>query len=157
MRRIGVSPARAGMVPQRPVLQPQRPRFPRASGDGPSQGIGAGAVPQFPPRERGWSHTGGAAEGCRAVSPARAGMVPGKKAELTGKKGFPRASGDGPTLGNDNTLGNQFPPRERGWSLQHLGAQAGGRVSPARAGMVPERREPELRGLGFPRASGDGP
>ena len=157
MRRIGVSPARAGMVPQRPVLQPQRPRFPRASGDGPSQGIGAGAVPQFPPRERGWSHTGGAAEGCRAVSPARAGMVPGKKAELTGKKGFPRASGDGPCSISVPRLAGEFPPRERGWSLSGANLSYADLVSPARAGMVPDPASPRSILLGFPRASGDGP
>ena len=71
-----VSPARAGMVPCR-TLRKDRPQgFPRASGDGPSGRCWCSRLPQFPPRERGWSLTAPKQASQEVVSPARAGMVP---------------------------------------------------------------------------------
>ena len=51
----------------------------------------------------------------------------------------------------------EFPPRTRGWTLARLPRSALGIVSPAHAGMDPQRQG--LRGSRprFPRARGDGP
>ena len=93
-------------------------RFPRASGDGPEIRKDAALAKEFPPRERGWSRLRvGAAQG-RRVSPARAGMVPIKYLLTLRSQCFPRASGDGPLRRAQEANDDQFPPRERGWSLK---------------------------------------
>ena len=84
------------MVPEGGCTQPVRIRFPRASGDGPLQKKGLGAMPKFPPRERGWSPAADCAATRRAVSPARAGMVLSLAVDAVLCLCFPRASGDGP-------------------------------------------------------------
>ena len=51
-------------------------RFPRASGDGPTQDGPIWYSSRFPPRERGWSLARVLQAHVYWVSPARAGMVP---------------------------------------------------------------------------------
>ena len=135
----GVSPARAGMVQSSSVRQLPMSRFPRASGDGPQRLMLQQDADGFPPRERGWSlhHLHGAVG--RAVSPARAGMVPTCCCWTSVPVSFPRASGDGPRLPRCFGRSSTFPPRERGWSLYGYPALRDQRVSPARAGMVRRR------------------
>ena len=70
--------------------------------------------------------------------------------------GFPRASGDGPIGWNLQRLTPEFPPRERGWSLDAGCHLLDVIVSPARAGMVPGVCIGNSSVGGFPRASGDG-
>ena len=134
-----VSPARAGMVQSSSVRQLPMSRFPRASGDGPQRLMLQQDADGFPPRERGWSlhHLHGAVG--RAVSPARAGMVPTCCCWTSVPVSFPRASGDGPRLPRCFGRSSTFPPRERGWSLYGYPALRDQRVSPARAGMVRRR------------------
>ncbi len=74
-----------------------------------------------------------------AVSPARAGMVPGNQHGRTEEESFPRASGDGPQFEKSRPASPAFPPRERGWSLAKTKMAKSVYVSPARAGMVPWR------------------
>ena len=70
---------------------------------------------------------------------------------------FPRASGDGPFEAPIPAIDAEFPPRERGWSLDCKVCMCTGCVSPARAGMVPHLGKEMSVYKGFPRASGDGP
>ena len=91
-----VSPARAGMVPAYHGRRLPASRFPRASGDGPVTISHGGAMATFPPRERGWSLSCLPSNWSSAVSPARAGMVPGRQVQRARCIRFPRASGDGP-------------------------------------------------------------
>ena len=111
----------------------------------------------FPPRERGWSQFQQWQSYSLAVSPARAGMVRAGVEHLHLVRSFPRASGDGPLTAKAWRLKTRFPPRERGWSLDHVGPALAAPVSPARAGMVPWPRRRPSPGSRFPRASGDGP
>ena len=172
-----VSPARAGMVRGQSRVIQQAVGFPRASGDGPSELLQLLDHILFPPRERGWSPLGHAGNLAASVSPARAGMVPAyhgrrlpasrfPRASGDGPKtlrshaalyGFPRASGDGPTPLLLLAGQSAFPPRERGWSPNKRSFHHDGKVSPARAGMVPRRLPSPPARSGFPRASGDGP
>ena len=152
-----VSPARAGMVPRAPRCAGQTSCFPRASGDGPLKGDRYGYVAWFPPRERGWSLAPHHLLAHRPVSPARAGMVPRHDFAVAAALGFPRASGDGPRSQADHEKVTQFPPRERGWSLDLRTTWQDSPVSPARAGMVPAGECGKATAGGFPRASGDGP
>ena len=64
-------------------------------------------------------------------------MVPSIVAQCRARDGFPRASGDGPTLSDLLAKRVEFPPRERGWSRMHQDRITRATVSPARAGMVP--------------------
>ena len=132
-----VSPARAGMVPGSKLDVVVRCGFPRASGDGPPNALFCVRAAAFPPRERGWSLADSFFPLLSCVSPARAGMVPGKSASLRNL--------------------DPFPPRERGWSRDVLGKAASRDVSPARAGMVPHSLRYLPTSASFPRASGDGP
>ena len=152
-----VSPARAGMVPIRHAARPRRACFPRASGDGPASASGAVTQLQFPPRERGWSHKAPPPPKNYGVSPARAGMVPRPAHYSADHQRFPRASGDGPQLFAEAVVRLQFPPRERGWSRAGRSERIDHRVSPARAGMVPQGGAGAAACRSFPRASGDGP
>ena len=91
---------------------------------------------EFPPRERGWSHSAPVALQGAVVSPARAGMVPPDALGSCSAMCFPRASGDGPLIRPPSSASGLFPPRERGWSHGKLHLVASILVSPARAGMV---------------------
>ena len=152
-----VSPARAGMVPHLRRSSGRMAGFPRASGDGPRPARLRRRNALFPPRERGWSPYCGDDEDAAEVSPARAGMVPCRPACPVQPARFPRASGDGPNPEDVNTRMEEFPPRERGWSLACAVDALAEMVSPARAGMVPQTPRFRSAGCGFPRASGDGP
>ena len=152
-----VSPARAGMVRGRCGKFPPCPRFPRASGDGPSYHWPMPSRARFPPRERGWSLMSFRVALCCHVSPARAGMVPAGCPALPSVPRFPRASGDGPKVARLRDILAGFPPRERGWSRGERSNRKRASVSPARAGMVLTWRTEAAGTSRFPRASGDGP
>ena len=152
-----VSPARAGMVPSEASICSGAMGFPRASGDGPWTMWEISPMSSFPPRERGWSLVPLADAQPRQVSPARAGMVPDVISCCPLLPCFPRASGDGPGRLSSSAISSSFPPRERGWSQGSTPARHSGRVSPARAGMVPRRKIEPKACERFPRASGDGP
>jgi len=70
--------------------------LPRASGDGPGHIAAMRSSPAAPPRERGWTRSGHAADHRGDGSPARAGMDPAWKTPAWRKSRLPRASGDGP-------------------------------------------------------------
>ena len=134
-----VSPARAGMVRSLMFVGMRGKRFPRASGDGPYFIWLRDDAWRFPPRERGWSPKAGNNWNNYRVSPARAGMVPGRTTQAVQPFRFPRASGDGPPAWCFYDMLTQFPPRERGWSQARRSSIWRSWVSPARAGMVPKK------------------
>ncbi len=70
---------------------------------------------------------------------------------------LPRESGDGPEKATLVIGTEQAAPRERGWTLQKLGAARGARGCPARAGMDPWRFSGFRSEPWLPRESGDGP
>ena len=152
-----VSPAPAGMGPGTSISATGRTRFPRASGDGPQYNAQASQGAAFPPRQRGWARPHAQGPRRHLVSPAPAGMGPGKPVSPGQGERFPRASGDGPLNRMLHDLGAGFPPRQRGWALGALSAAPAGLVSPAPAGMGPAYLAPTAAKVGFPRASGDGP
>ena len=84
-------------------------------------------------------------------------MVPGQHSVAATALGFPRASGDGPCYSLRHIPQLEFPPRERGWSLNTSAVMNMSNVSPARAGMVLTQGEENENRYRFPRASGDGP
>ena len=131
--------------------------FPRASGDGPFSELRAYTGRAFPPRERGWSRPKAGQSQVLGVSPARAGMVLRRVEGRKHRRRFPRASGDGPVFTVWSARKDEFPPRERGWSLKGILLAAHKSVSPARAGMVPRSASGWSPAMRFPRASGDGP
>ena len=134
-----VLPARAGMVP-RHWCRPSLPcGAPRASGDGPQNGVPRDPGGQCSPREREWSHVGVLWGVLMTVLPARAGMVRLRTWRSRCGRGAPRASGDGPDHQGGYLTPPGCSPREQGWSLVTAAGDAGRLVLPARAGMVPTR------------------
>ena len=131
--------------------------LPRACGDGPASLSWPRYPKKSPPRGRGWSGVGRLRARDGWVSPARAGMVPRPGDAVTCRRGLPRACGDGPHDRMLGAVGYTSPPRVRGWSRGVAGVDLPGRVSPARAGMVPRRGRSSARGARLPRACGDGP
>jgi len=130
---------------------------PRARGDGPGgQDLQHGDLP-CSPRTRGWSPAAPEGQGQRALLPAHAGMVPGRRACGRPGAAAPRARGDGPRCGNPLAIWRSCSPRTRGWSPDMRMALYKRALLPAHAGMVPDGR-PDRHGRGAaPRARGDGP
>ena len=110
-------PARAGMAPFCPRHYFDLARLPRASGDGPSTGMGNHPEVMVALRERGWPRQRARAVAGPLGCPARAGMAPIRRSA-------------GRSCGG-------LPPRERGWPLDGAYVNVGGRGCPARAGMAP--------------------
>ena len=112
---------------------------------------------KFPPHTRGWTTHVGDQPWFTRVSPAHAGM---DRVDIEANARFicfPRTRGDGPSCWMSHTAAESFPPHTRGWTLRVAPITRHARVSPAHAGMDPERRTPP-RQLGcFPRTRGDGP
>ena len=131
--------------------------LPRASGDGPASVPVAGTTAWAAPRERGWTLVGDAGGGYPAGCPARAGMdLPlTDRGKVVG--GLPRASGDGPRVGDAQPLHSVAAPRERGWTLPVVLPLSDFRGCPARAGMDPLSAAAAVSSSWLPRASGDGP
>ena len=70
---------------------------------------------------------------------------------------FPRTRGDGPRDDRAVVDAQWFPPHARGWTDGAVSGLADRNVSPARAGMDPDRPVRSSRRHGFPRTRGDGP
>src|SRR5690606_15430834 len=93
----------------------------------------------------------------QGVVPARAGVDLYQSADGECNKSGPRASGGGPVLGDENVLGDEWSPRERGWTVSLRMHGPAVIVVPARAGVDPALCSLcELCSRG-PRASGGGP
>ncbi len=152
-----VFPARAGMVPIASDHAIGCGRVPRASGDGPYSGYLSADIDVCSPRERGWSLRLLLSASKGWVFPARAGMVPPNILSPESSFCVPRASGDGPPARTKDEVLSRCSPRERGWSSRPPSTVDAKHVFPARAGMVPESSRQRGKGLGVPRASGDGP
>ena len=112
----GVSPARAGMDPGTRSAACCRGRFPRTRGDGPLSDRSAFDPGSFPPHARGWTCKRTRRAWRRWVSPARAGMDPGRHPPPPAGRRFPRTRGDGPYRGAVDRLPAAFPPHARGWT-----------------------------------------
>ena len=91
------------------------------------------------------------------VSPAHAGMDPFKKFGLVKEYCLPRARGDGPRMSRRAWTKTESPPRTRGWTAPAASPAAVPSVSPAHAGMDPDRRRVQQIVHRLPRARGDGP
>ena len=109
--------------------------FPRRRGDGPLPSRPASRRIRFPPQARGWTPESTAPIQSILVSPAGAGMDPLRFGWKGLTRRFPRRRGDGPWVSADFEDQFEFPPQARGWTPGALGIHAGGRVSPAGAGM----------------------
>ena len=152
-----VSPAGAGMDRASRASAAGRFRFPRRRGDGPVSAFAIGRFNMFPPQARGWTLGFGCLDLRAAVSPAGAGMDPGPPRRSRSRSCFPRRRGDGPAAVVVGTAPALFPPQARGWTAAERIAALAARVSPAGAGMDPERPTPPHDRRRFPRRRGDGP
>ena len=152
-----VLPARAGVVRGGQRAPRRSSRSPRASGGGPRERRVSVALPEFSPRERGWSAPCEARVPSARVLPARAGVVRSPHRRTRRASRSPRASGGGPTIGWFTLSDGVFSPRERGWSGAGLLLLVLPVVLPARAGVVRPREAPCGDRDGSPRASGGGP
>ncbi len=152
-----VLPARAGVVRRWSPGGPTTGRAPRASGGGPQCADRSRTAPACSPRERGWSVPDSDVAGCRAVLPARAGVVRGGRGRGCSYERAPRASGGGPRRGWPPGATPTCSPRERGWT--GVSAVLGPLllVLPARAGVDRVRAAHRGRRRRAPRASGGGP
>ena len=150
-------PALAGMDPRWAGGRPIGERIPRARGDGPYFELPCRGPGGDSPRSRGW--TPGTPSGARpdAGFPALAGMDPRARARAPGRRGIPRARGDGPQARAPGRRARPDSPRSRGWTvgLGRLRQDVDG--FPALAGMDPCLRLRPPRPAGIPRARGDGP
>jgi len=116
-------------------------RLPRARGDGPVIVVVPTAEMRSPPRARGWSLGRWDDARWHLVSPARAGMVPVAPFAQSLPARLPRARGDGPAGTSVYFVPLESPPRARGWSRAIAAEVVEAVVSPARAGMVPDRAQ----------------
>ena len=134
-----VSPARAGMDRSRQPFAASFARFPRTRGDGPEGGADDPGDGLFPPHARGWTRANIIQTTGTIVSPARAGMDP-RRADLRAMpQRFPRTRGDGPSRAAYWCPRLSFPPHARGWTGDNIRVTHVTKVSPARAGMDPQR------------------
>ena len=78
-------------------------------------------------------------------------------ADPASRSSFPRMRGDGPSTSTARSCSMRFPPHARGWTLICNGNGWPHDVSPACAGMDPERTSCCRERLCFPRMRGDGP
>ncbi len=154
---LSVSPAYAGMAPAMRIAMLATLCFPRVRGDGPACGWVSRNAATFPPRTRGWPPRLAGAGAVARVSPAYAGMAPGRNTPSRSVVCFPRVRGDGPTPRLESTGSRPFPPRTRGWPPPHCVRVVSCDVSPAYAGMAPQRHRSRCSSRRFPRVRGDGP
>ena len=152
-----VSPAGAGMDLIDGEAERRRKGFPRRRGDGPRVVSIHDDTNQFPPQARGWTPGRRALPGVAGVSPAGAGMDPGRGAGETGGVGFPRRRGDGPQVPERSSGSVGFPPQARGWTSRCRPKTPNPTVSPAGAGMDPPSAASTRSRRRFPRRRGDGP
>ena len=110
-----------------------------------------------PPRVRGWSRDGYGVPRLDGVSPACAGMVPGRKPTTRSPRSLPRVRGDGPIIVVWPLDEMRSPPRARGWSGRD-DAYDHESVSPPRARGWPVHAGRWARLFRrLPRVRGDGP
>ncbi len=109
------------------------------------------------PRPRGWSRRRAHLGEVRALLPAPAGMVPGRRRSCCAPRSAPRARGDGPSKSLAIRLRQLCSPRPRGWSRRPVRGGGLEGLLPAPAGMVPSRPPPRPARRTAPRARGDGP
>ncbi len=131
--------------------------LPRSRGDGPTRVPTIVCTSDAPPLARGWSLTPERHPRRAHRSPARAGMVPGRRPSAGRSWSLPRSRGDGPEGANAAAVLLDAPPLARGWSLHRLAGFVVGVRSPARAGMVPVLDGSRCQGGPLPRSRGDGP
>src|SRR5690606_38927780 len=155
--RSRLLPARAGTVPRRPRGSPARTAAPRTRGDGPPTWRRLPRPWDCSPHARGWSLRQHLLTGLLHLLPARAGMVPRRRARRGRRCAAPRTRGDGP---------GQFPclagllvcsPHARGWSPRAPSTPTSSTLLPARAGMVPMWPAGTRWPRPGPRTRGDGP
>ena len=117
VRRRSVSPAHAGMDLGHGQPMPPPTSFPRTRGDGPAPRSECSTGTSFPPHTRGWTvdHIDG--DPRNRVSPAHAGMDPGRPSGVRVEPCFPRTRGDGPVVSIPSTVSSTFPPHTRGWTV----------------------------------------
>src|SRR5437868_4086263 len=84
-------------------------------------------------------------------------MVPSSRLRSASVTHRPRARGDGPTTADSLKAALESAPRTRGWSYLSWAQDAGARIGPAHAGMVPGRGRTRRSPADRPRARGDGP
>ena len=131
--------------------------FPRTRGDVPWYFRNPHEAEWFPPHTRGCTLYGFPKSLHCVVSPAHAGMYLTSEIVSNKANGFPRTRGDVPRPELKSILVREFPPHTRGCSTLPSTARIFGGVSPAHAGMYPDRlllREFTER---FPRTRGDVP
>ena len=152
-----VSPAGAGMDPGRGVRTRVPIGIPRRRGDGPFPYEAVALVMRYPPQARGWTYCRGLCYELRHVSPAGAGMDL-RTSLLAGTfRCIPRRRGDGPDSARLLYLCDTYPPQARGWTLRNRIYSFRVAVSPAGAGMDPDRPRMARPRIGIPRRRGDGP
>ncbi len=142
-----------------PLTYARKPHIslPRPRGDGPWRGWLGRSDSASPPPTRGWTLRCCHARPVLTVSPAHAGMDPHRFRRNAPHDGLPRPRGDGPSrIATTRELASS-PPPTRGWTRGNATGRGIRDVSPAHAGMDPDRYEalPILACL--PRPRGDGP
>ena len=152
-----VSPAHAGMDPGTSFSGVRGNCFPRTRGDGPEAEARAFDAKAFPPHTRGWTLRRSSTGSLTWVSPAHAGMDRRHRPPPSARRRFPRTRGDGPASCHALRRRRPFPPHTRGWTRGIFFGCYGLGVSPAHAGMDPDRMECARGTQRFPRTRGDGP
>ncbi len=156
-QHLSVVPACAGLVPPSSRSPTGLPCGPRVCGVGPPVGGLRRGHHEWSPRVRGWSlRRRGPARGDRVV-PACAGLVPRACRQAAGDARGPRVCGVGPFTTVSAQFLARWSPRVRGWSRRRGRGQAGNRVVPACAGLVPSPSSPSPGRSRGPRVCGVGP
>ena len=132
-------------------------RLPRTRGDRPCNGLEVTGADLSPPHPRGSTLVDDDPLGVRSVSPAPAGIDPGRRSRTAASTRLPRTRGDRPEYNAAARAAELSPPHPRGSTRSATSASGPKIVSPAPAGIDRIRGTDAALQPGLPRTRGDRP
>ena len=148
-------PARAGKTHLSNALCPTSQAHPRACGENPRSGQGAGGEQGSSPRVRGKRRNRPRLQADAGLIPARAGKTPRWSSSGPRRSAHPRACGENAGLPTESPAFFGSSPRVRGKPRRVLCSRLWVRLIPARAGKTISTSEPRMRPAAHPRACGE--
>ena len=150
-----IIPARAGKTSARNCSQSSPRDHPRACGENGAQEPAAERTDGSSPRVRGKPRGAVRAPWGPRIIPARAGKTSLRRADSSSRADHPRACGENARMSWGPRPASGSSPRVRGKRPHVLGAEAGQRIIPARAGKTGARPRAPAKPWDHPRACGE--
>ncbi len=152
-----VLPAQAGVAPGTCRTSPNGSRAPCSGGGGPYVVRRDHDLGQCSPLRRGWPQGHARHQRARTVLPAQAGVAPGGRTAVPGRRCAPRSGGGGPVAATCRSDSAWCSPLRRGWPLGRRLRRSSSTVLPAQAGVAPRRARRRRTPPSAPRSGGGGP